>query len=108
MMSTFVAPVAARMESTVCWITAAVVAFDCRQVHDQFTSSAYVHPSALNRLTIVLHVALVPLYPWMKRTGSWVGVGLGGFGGLPPPPRAKSGETGARGLSGESAQAATE
>src|SRR5437763_2799109 len=105
-MSTFVAPVAASMESTFCLICAAVVAFDCRKLYDQFTSSALVQPSALNRLTIVVQVELLAFHPCTNRMGSCVGGGGGGGFGLPP--RAKLGAVSVRGSSGESEQAATE
>src|SRR5947208_1452330 len=104
MMSTFVAPVTRMMESTFCWICAAVVAFDWRKLYDQFTSSALVHPSALKRLTIVVHVELLAFHPCTNRIGSCVSTGGGGFG---LPPRAKLGDVGASGSNGESEHAAT-
>jgi hypothetical protein len=62
-------------------ICAAVVAFDCLKSYDQFTSSALVHLSVLNRLIIVVQVLLVAFHPWTKRIGSCVIPGPG-FGGL--------------------------
>src|SRR4051794_35531078 len=77
MMSTRVAPVAVRIESTFVAISAAVAAFDCRKLYDQLTSSASVQPSALNRPTMVVQVLLEAFHPCTNRIGSRVGSGFG-------------------------------
>jgi len=50
-------------------------------LYDQFTSSALVHPSALNRFTIVVQVLLLAFHPCTNRMGLCVITGGGGGGG---------------------------
>src|SRR3954463_10444836 len=71
MMSTFVAPVADRIESTLVEICDAVVALDWCQLKLQLFSSADVQPSALKRDTMVFQVELLEFQPCTNRIGSW-------------------------------------
>src|SRR5215203_1863991 len=76
-MLTRAAPVAARIESTFCWITAAVVALDRDQSYEKVASSAALHPSVRNRPTMVVQALALEFHPCTKRTGVWVGAGFG-------------------------------
>ena len=67
-MSTFAAPVAARIWLTFVAIWLAVVLFDCAVLYDQLLR--LVNPSAWKRLIMVFQTEPLELHPWTNRIGS--------------------------------------